>query len=169
VIGVLQQAPLPALDLEQVTQVAGVEQQLLVCLPLPARAEGRCVEPGGDPLHDREQLQRAERLEHERFRADLGRRRLVGHVRTGEEHDRDVAGRARGLQLRAERCPVQAGHADVEHDRVRTGDLDALPGRHCIRGLVDLDVHGFERRAEKCTKSVVVINEQEAQGGRPPS
>src|SRR5205085_12349273 len=61
-VGRLQQPPLPALELEQVPQVARVEQELLLRPLLPARAERQRVEPGRDALDDREELERAERL-----------------------------------------------------------------------------------------------------------
>jgi hypothetical protein len=70
--------------------------------------------------------------------------------------------------LRAKSRAVEPGHADVEHDRVRTGSVDALARLHGARSFFHIDVHGFESRAEKCAKSVVVVNQQEAQGGHPP-
>src|SRR6478735_6920440 len=71
-VGTLQQLALPALDLEQVAQVARVEEQLFLgpCRPLLRRTERDAVEAAGETLGDGEQLERAEGLPDERIRSD---------------------------------------------------------------------------------------------------
>ena len=66
VVGVLQQPPLAALELEQVTEIAGVEQQLLVRLSLAGGPERGRVQPGRHALDHGQQLERAERLQEQR-------------------------------------------------------------------------------------------------------
>jgi hypothetical protein len=163
VVRLLEQAPLPTLELQQIAQVPRVEQELLAGPALPAGAERHGVDPDGEPLHDREQLQRAERLQEQRVRADLLRRRLVRLVGARQEHDRDVLRRTRSLQPRAERRAVETRHAHVEHDCVRPRGGDSPLGGRGVRSLVDLDVHGLERRAQKRSKAGIVVDEQEAQ------
>jgi hypothetical protein len=54
-IGVLEHPPLGALDLEQVPEVARVEQELLLrALSARPRRRGRVVDPAGDALHHRQ-------------------------------------------------------------------------------------------------------------------
>src|SRR5204862_4894006 len=76
----LQQPPLPSLELEQVAEIARVEEELLVLVALAERPERRPVQATGEALDDREQLERAERLEHERVCADFRRRRVGRQV-----------------------------------------------------------------------------------------
>jgi hypothetical protein len=90
-VSALEQAPLPTLDLEQVPEVTGVEEELLLRLLLSAGPVRGAMQPAGEALDDRQQLERAERLEHEGVRSDLARDQLVRDARAGEEHDRDVA------------------------------------------------------------------------------
>ena len=63
VVGVLEQPPVAALELEQVAEIAGVEQQLLVRLSLAGGPERGRVQPGRHALDHRQQLERAERLQ----------------------------------------------------------------------------------------------------------
>src|SRR5207244_6693076 len=97
VIRVLEEPSVLPLELEQMPQVPRIEEQLLVRQALLTRAERRSVEASGEALDDGEELQRAEGLEHERVRADLACNSLVGEVRTGQQHDRNVASRLRAL------------------------------------------------------------------------
>ena len=116
----LEQAPLPALELQKVTQVAGVEEQLLIREALSGRAVRGAVQSARQALDHREQLERAERLQHEGIRTDLARNRLVRLVGARQEDDRDVARRWRPLEDGAERHAVLTRHAHIEHDRVGT-------------------------------------------------
>src|SRR5262249_61149909 len=69
VIGTLDQVTLAALDLEQMPEVARVEQELLLRLALLRRSERNPVQAAREPFHDRQQLERAERLAQERIGA----------------------------------------------------------------------------------------------------
>src|SRR5919204_5250587 len=89
VVRALQEMPLPALDLEQVAQVARVEEQLLLRLALARGAERDPVEAAGEALDDREQLERAERLPEKCLGADLESRVGRAAVRTAENDDRN--------------------------------------------------------------------------------
>ena len=92
-IRLLEQRALRSLDREQVPQVLRVEEQLLV-LAVPddawtRRRQGRAV--ARQALDDRKQLERAERLVHERLRARALHAACLFGVRAGKEHDRDLA------------------------------------------------------------------------------
>ncbi len=160
----LEQAPLPALELQKVTQVAGVEEQLLIREAPSGRAVRGAVQSARQALDHCEQLERAERLQHERIRADLAGDRLVRLVGAGQEDDRDVARRGRPLQDGAERHAVLSRHAHVEHDRVGTRLDDPLPSLVGIGGLVHVDVDRFESRSKQCPQTIVVVYDQEADG-----
>src|SRR5438067_9190336 len=87
-VGALEQNALAPLELEQVAQVTGVEQNLLVRLPPLRCPERDAVETPGQALDDRKQLERAERLQQERvgpgFHA-LG----LGALGAGEQDNRN--------------------------------------------------------------------------------
>ena len=75
-VRLLEQLALPALDLDQVAEVARVQQQLLLARPRAwPRGTGTPLKPAREPLDDREQLERAERLQHERVGAAASRPR----------------------------------------------------------------------------------------------
>ena len=72
-----------------------------------------------------------------------------------------IAARARvGLQPRAEHEPVHAGHADVEHDRVRRALGGRGPGDGRVGGLLDVDVDSLEGRANEGPEPLIVVYEQ---------
>ena len=129
VVGAFDQMALATLDLEQMPEIACVEEQLLLGLSLPLRAEGDSVQAARKPLDDREQLQRAEGLAEERIGA--GFKGCFGRPAVGaaQDHDRDVFRRAVPLQLPAEGKAVHPGQVDVEHDRVGAHTPDS-----CERG-----------------------------------
>src|SRR5439155_21994458 len=67
-VGVLQQLALASLDLKEVTEIARVQQQLLL-RPVAAfrrRAERDAVQTAGKPVRDGQELERTERLAYER-------------------------------------------------------------------------------------------------------
>src|SRR5438067_11203384 len=100
-------------------KVARVEQELLLRLALLRSPEGYSVEAAREPLDDRKQLQRAERLPQERVGAGLDR--CVGGPALGaaQDDDRDVLCRAVALQLAAEGEAVNPQQVDVKHVRIR--------------------------------------------------
>src|SRR5207253_5802258 len=73
VVGALDQMALAPLDLEQMPEIARVEQELFLGLSLLRRAERDSVQATRKALDDREQLQRAERLAEERIGAGFER------------------------------------------------------------------------------------------------
>src|SRR5712691_9674762 len=75
-VGTLEQLPLATLDLEQVPEVARVEQQLLLRSGGPplGRPERDAIETARETLRDGEELERAERLANEGVGADALRR-----------------------------------------------------------------------------------------------
>ncbi len=160
-IRVLEQCPLAALDLEQMLQVARVEQDFLLRRARLARATGRnAVASTRKGLDGREQVERAERLPHERLGAALlGTPRLLV-VGAGQEHDRDLLRAVGALQARGQLRAAHAGHAQVEHDHVRPLLLDAglcLDGGGC---LVNLDVGALEGRSQQLAERGLVVDEQ---------
>ena len=64
-VGLLEEVSLSPLDLEQMSEVARVEQQLLTRVRASRRSVRHAVEPARQPLDDGEQLERAERLQEE--------------------------------------------------------------------------------------------------------
>ena len=98
----LEQDALPALDLEQVTEVSGVELELLLDATRFARAKRERPEASGQPLDDREKLERAERL----AQKSVGPRGLAVLLRSAigarEQSDGDVARPRVGLDPPAE-------------------------------------------------------------------
>ena len=160
-VGVLDEEPLAALELEQVAQIAGLGRSC--SWPgRPRRVPGRHrLEPAGEPLDDVEKLQRAERLAQEGIGGRVvHQRRLVGRAR--EHHDRDVDRVLVGLHAPAELGAAHAGKAEVEDHRVRTLPLDR---RQSVLGgarLLDLDVHDLERRPEELPERGVVVDYQQA-------
>ena len=150
-VGLLQAATRwRALDLEQVAQVARVQEQLLpFAADLLRRAERNAVEASREPLDHGEQLERAEGLRHERLGAGGVRSDARATLGAGEEDDGDATRLAVRLQLTAELEPVHAGHHDVEHDhvgRIRADQLARLGGSG---RLDDVDVEDVEGRAQQ--------------------
>ena len=168
VVGVFDEMALAALDLEQMSEIARVEEQLLLRLALLRRAERDAVQASCKPLYDREQLQRAERLAEERIGAGLERCFGRAPVGAAQDHDRNVLRRAVTLQLPGDGEPVHPGEIDVEHDRVRSPATDrGNRGRRILR-LFDLDVDSVERRSKQSSQSGIVIYEQKTQGHLQP-
>ncbi len=110
-IRVLKELALAALDLEQMAQVARVQEHLLVRGARPLHASRGGTAAAGQPFDDREQVERAERLPDERLGAGALRApRLLG-VGAGEQHDRNQLRLLVALQPRAELGSAHAGHA----------------------------------------------------------
>src|SRR5438874_5199969 len=149
-------------------KVARVEQELLLRLALLRSPEGYSVEAAREPLDDRKQLQRAERLPQERVGAGLDR--CVGGPALGaaQDDDRDLLCRAVALQLAAEGEAVHPRQVDVEHDRIRAGLLDRGERGRRVFCLLDLNVDSVERRSKQSSQSGIVIYEQKTQGHLQP-
>ena len=141
----VEKRALLTLDLDQVAQVARVEQELLLRLGGPRAPQRHAVRAAGETLDDAEELERAERLAHEL----VGARPVeIGALGAGQEHDGDVARLRVALQLRAVLDPVDARHEHVEHDHVRLARGDAARGHRGAVGLVELEIEDLERRPE---------------------
>jgi hypothetical protein len=156
-IRILEQPALAALDLEQVAQVARVEDELLVIVARMLRTKRNSEQAADETLDDREQLERAERFRQDGVRARLTRDDLVD--RPSEQNDGNRARAFVGLETAAEVDPALARHVHVEHDRV--GDL-ALEERRRVRGilgLVDLDLERVEGCPKQGPQAGVVIHE----------
>ena len=128
------------------TQVAGVEDELLLVRAAVAAAHRR---PHADPrqaLDDAEQLEWPERLQQQGQACGA----YILHVfHPGEEDDADSARVLGRLQLAAEGETVHARHADVEHHHVRTQRGDALLGLGGAACFVHLDPNVLERRPQE--------------------
>ena len=72
-VGALEQPALAALELEQVPEVARVEDELLLVRAPVRRAERHADARAREPLDDAEQLERPERLQEERVGAGCAR------------------------------------------------------------------------------------------------
>ena len=97
----LEQATLGALDLDQVPQVACVEDELLLVGARGGAAHGdTCARPR-QALDDAEQLERAKRLRQQSIRAG-GSCNILDVLHPGQQHDPDVAPVRSGLELPAE-------------------------------------------------------------------
>ena len=168
-VGALQQLALAALDLEHVSQVPRVEQQLLFgpSTVFLRRAERNAGQTAGQPFGNGKQFERAERLAHEGV-GSSSLRCLGAALRAGQEDDRDVAGRRRRLQLGTELEPGRSRHVDVEDDHVRPGSTD-LPARSDgILGFDHGDVGDLERRPQQGAKRRIVVYQQDPQRAVPP-
>ena len=132
-------------------QVARVEEQLCVraAVAFPRRAERNAVQAAGEPLGDRQELERAERLEHDRVGARRLRCTVRIVVRARQEHDRDVACLRVVLELAAELEPVRARHLHVEDDHARVLLADLPPRTFGVLGDGDVDVRNLERRSQE--------------------
>src|ERR671930_986097 len=84
-VRLLEQDALPALDFEQMAEVARVQLELLLHFPRPRRPEREGMHAAGEALDDGEQLERAEGFADERVRARLVCPRLRAPVRAGEK------------------------------------------------------------------------------------
>jgi len=149
-ISALQQLALAALELEHVAQVARVQEQRLlrIARALARRTERHAVKTTREPLCDCEQLERAERLAHERVRTDALRFCACSAGRAGEEDDRDVARARIRFELSAELQPGRARHVDVEDDDIGTRCTNAPACGVSAVGFDDLDVRHLERRPQ---------------------
>ena len=84
-VRVLEKRSLAALDLEQVLEVAGIEQHLFLGgAGLAGPPGGNALLSPGKPFDDREQVEWAERLAHERLGAAALRASRFFVVSTGE-------------------------------------------------------------------------------------
>src|SRR5215204_2610101 len=167
-VGVLEEVPLAPLDLEQMTKVACVKEQLLLRCSILRGPERHAVETARETLDGREQLERAERLQEEGIGAARSPVDVTGAVRSGEENDLDIGGGRVLLQLATVGETTLAGHLDVEHDHVR---MVALHMRRSLLGaprLGDLHVDDLEGGPQESPESRIVIDEQEAQFVTPP-
>jgi hypothetical protein len=144
-----------------VTQVAGVEHELLFVGAASRPSDRRPHAGSGQALDDAEQLERTERLQEERVGAG-GARHLLDVFHPREEDDADATRVLAPLQLAAEREPVHSGHAHVEDDHVRTRGADALLGLGRAPGLVHLDLHVLERRPQQGAEGGIVVDKQQA-------
>ncbi len=99
-VGVLKEVPLAPLDLEQMTKVSCVEEQLLLRCSILRGPERHAVQAAGQALDDREQLQRAERLQQEGISATGPPVDVAGALRSGEENDLDTGGGRVSFSLR---------------------------------------------------------------------
>ena len=159
-VRVLDEQPLPALELEHVPEVAGVEDELLLPgLGAHRRHQRQAVADAGNPLDHAEELERPERLAQVCIGAALlgGRGRCVG---AGQEDDRQLARLRRGLQPAAELEPVGAGHRDVENDHVRQPPRDRRIRLVGTRGLLELEVEPVERGRQERPQTRIVVDKQ---------
>ena len=151
-------------------EVARVQQQFFLGPAglLPGRAERHSVETTGKTFRDRQKLEWAERLAHERIGAGLFRTCAGSSLRSREQDNRDVAERRIGLQLTAELQARRAGHVDVQddHARARTPKLVSR-GLRALR-LGNLDVRDLEGRTQQGAQSGIVVDKQDPQDARPP-
>ena len=148
----LEQAALGALDLDEVAQVTGVENELLFAgasFRAPHRSAG---DRTGEALDHAEQLERPEGLQEQCVRAG-GAGHVLHVVHPGEQDDADRARVGAFLQLATEGESVHARHADIEHDHVRPLGRDPLFGLGRASGLVHVDLDVFERRAQQGAES----------------
>jgi len=99
--------------------------------------------------------------------ASLLRGRIGAPVRAGQEHDGDVAGGGRRLQLGAELEPARPRHVDVENDHVRSATPDPSARNHSAFGFVHGDVGDLERRLQQSAKGRIVVYEQDPQSAVP--
>ena len=166
----LQQLPLSPFELEQMAEVAGVEEQLFLRAAgaFSRSTERHSVQAARQALGHGQQLERAERLPHERVGSDTLRGRARAAGRAGEQDDRDVAGLRVGLELRAQLEPGRAGHVHVEHDHVRPCGTNAPARRFGAVSFNDIDVRDFERRPQQRPETGIVVDQQDAQDSRPP-
>ena len=164
----LEQPALRALDLDEMAKVAGVEDELLLVGAAVDAAHRRPHAGAREALDDAEQLEWPERLQQQRVRAGC-----AGHVlhvvHSGQQDDADLARVLARLQLAAEREPVHAGHADVEHDHVRTRRRDPRLGLGGASGLVHLDLDVLEGRPQELAEPGIVVNQQQAHSFPPGS
>jgi hypothetical protein len=99
----------------------------------------------GQPLDDREELERAERLAQDGVGARRAELRDVG---ARQEDHRDVSRLRIALEGGAVFDAVDARHQDVENDRVRFVCGDPARCHCCAVSLVELEIEHLERRAE---------------------
>ena len=157
-VGALEQAALCSFDLEEMSKIACVEHELIL-FRAPRRPAHRCSHGrAGEPFDDADQLERPERLQHERVGAG-GAGDLLHVLHARQQHDPDLPRVGARLQLAAEREPVHARHAHVEHDHVGTVLRDARLGLPGAAGFVDIDMNVLESRAEQGAEPWIVIDE----------
>jgi len=157
VIRVLKQAALAALDLEQVTQVARVEHELLFLTTRVLRAKRNAMEPTDETFDNGEQLERAERFRQDGVRARLTRDDLVD--RPCEQHDGNRPRARVALEPAAEVDAALARHVHVEDDRVGDPGVEERRRARGILGLVDLHLE----RVEGCPEAVPSVRRRHPQ------
>jgi hypothetical protein len=147
-VALREQQALAALDLEEVPEIARVELELLGHALGARSAERDGVQPACQPLHDRQELERAERLADERVRSRCSGGLGGAAVRAGQEDDRDAARGRIGLQVVAEVEAASARHAHVENDDIGAMPPDGLRRGRRVVGLFQVDIDCLERRPQ---------------------
>jgi hypothetical protein len=160
-VGVLEEDALAALDLEQVPEVARVEKELLLVFDRALAAVGRRHrrKPAREPLHDVQELERAEGLAHERVGAVADARVPDG---AGEQDDCDTGCVLIALYSPADLAPAHSRKPDVEHDDIRPVADDGLQGGFAGADVVHLDVDDLEGRPQESPKRGVVVDDEQA-------
>ena len=161
-VGALDERPLSAFHLEESPEILRVENELLLGM-LAFLPERSFVEAARDPLDRVQELERAERLAEEGIGVARRRLFLARALRSGEKDDADVGRHGIFLQLPAQSQPVHARQADVEDDDVRRPARDLVLRFLGGPGLVDLDVHHLEGRAEEDAQRGVVVDHEQPQ------
>ncbi len=153
-IRVLQQVVLALPDLDEAPQLAGA-------LTRPLGLAERCLERSNtdEALDGREQADGIERLAGEGVRA-RGQSTDAGFLRAADRDDRDRPCLRAFAEALAVEDPVDAGQADVEHDRVGAGaDQEALGLDHVL-SVEHLDSLELEGRAQQFAERQVVVDDQ---------
>ncbi len=114
------------------------------------------------PLNDRQELERAERLAHERGGARALRVPRLFRLRPGQQDDRDVARRVVGLEPAAQLDAVHLGHPEIEHDDVGSVTPHAQLRLDAGPGLVDRHVSALERSPQQLAQRGLVVDEQDS-------
>ncbi len=161
-IRALEQRALSPLDREHVAEVARVEQQLFVVVHLNGTRMhgGRPRAVPGEPVDDREQLERAERLAHECLGSRILAASSLFEIGAREEDDRDLARVRRSFEPCAQLGTADAGHAQVEHDEIGASRPDARLGFECRAGLVHGHVCALEGDAQELAQGGLVVDQQ---------
>jgi hypothetical protein len=166
-IGLLDEYPLAALDLQEVPEILGVEQHLLVLAAAALRPEGDAEAAAGEALDDGQQLERAERLAQERVGPGQVGLDLSAGFRAGQEHDCNIARGRIVLESAAELEPAHTGHAHVQDEHIRLADRDALHGATRAVRFVHLEVEDLAGRADEGSQAGIVVNKQQPHRDTP--
>jgi len=114
----------------------------------------------GKSFDDRQQIERAERLAHERVGTAAFRAPRLLVVRARQEDDRDLPRPGGTLQPHTQLRAAHAGHAQVEHDHVGEPLLDARLGLEGAGRLFHLDAGALERHPQELAERRLVVDEQ---------